>query len=237
MEAKGSTSQEVYRVVRERILTLELPPNAAISENELAAELGVSRTPVREGLLKLREEGFVQAFPKMGTFVAPVDESRVRLAQFIREAIECTSLASLDPAALVADELEGLRANLTSQYDAAERSSVDDFLRLDEVFHQTLLRLAGHDQAWPLVLAEKAHLDRARRIGIGFHPLPFLVGQHDAILASAVAGDLDAALDVMRDHLQLILGDLARLRETDADLFTPRPMRPVRRTVTRMEPS
>ncbi len=87
------------------------------------------------------------------------------------------------------------------------------------------------------MLAEKAHLDRARRIGIGFHPLDFLVGQHVRILESTAAGDLPAALDVMRDHLQLILGDLERLRETDADLFTPRPMRPVRRTVTRMEPS
>ncbi len=96
MAAAGRTRTNrrvVYETLRRKVLTLELPPGAALSENELAAALGVSRTPVRESLILLADEGLVQVFPQVGTFVSRVDPDRVRDAQFLREAVE---LAALD---------------------------------------------------------------------------------------------------------------------------------------------
>lgn len=66
----------VYETLRRKVLTLELPPGAALSENELAAALGVSRTPVRESLILLAEEGLVQVFPQVGSFVSRVERTR-----------------------------------------------------------------------------------------------------------------------------------------------------------------
>src|SRR6478609_6670768 len=68
--ARGTNRKVVYETLREQILTMALPPGAALSENELAAVLGVSRTPVRESLILLADEGLVQVFPQVGTFVS-----------------------------------------------------------------------------------------------------------------------------------------------------------------------
>ena len=100
MAAAGRTRTNrrvVYETLRRKVLTLELPPGAALSENELAAALGVSRTPVRESLILLADEGLVQVFPQVGTFVSRVDPDRVRDAQFLREAVELAALDDVPP--------------------------------------------------------------------------------------------------------------------------------------------
>src|SRR5919106_4172262 len=103
-----------YETLRRKVLTLELPPGAALSENELAASLGVSRTPVRESLILLAEEGLVQVFPQVGSFVSRVDPARVADAQFLREAVELASLEDL-PEVLDPDLIRELRENLAEQ--------------------------------------------------------------------------------------------------------------------------
>ena len=113
---RKTNRRAVYEDLRRRILALELQPGATLSENELAAELGVSRTPVRESLILLADEGLVQVFPKVGSFVSRVDPQRVADAQFLREAVELASLKDLPPAGeLDEDVLASLRANLEQQ--------------------------------------------------------------------------------------------------------------------------
>ena len=90
-----SVRDQTLETLRRRIISLQLPPGEPLSENELAQELGVSRTPVRESLILLREEGLVQVYPQIGSFVSLVDLGRVSEAQFVREAIECASLRDL----------------------------------------------------------------------------------------------------------------------------------------------
>src|SRR4051794_33712818 len=153
----------VYEALRRRVLTLELPPGAALSENELAAELGVSRTPVRESLILLAEEGLIQVFPQVGSFVSRVDPNRVADAQFLREAVELAALDDM-PADPDPDVVAELRENLARQQ--APDIEVEEFFGLDEAFHHGLLQLSGHARAWPTVVSAKGHLDRARRLGL-----------------------------------------------------------------------
>src|SRR5262245_36244914 len=145
---RQTTRRAVHEVLRRKVLTLELAPGAALSENELAATLGVSRTPVRESLILLADEGLVQVLPQIGSFVSRVDPVRVANAQFLREAVELASLDDL-PAALDPALVEELRANL----DAQRRPGIgiEEFFCLDEAFHQGLLTLAGHGNAWATV--------------------------------------------------------------------------------------
>lgn len=228
--AVRSSRDAVYEAVRSRVLTLELAPGAPVSENELAAELGVSRTPVREGLILLAREGLVHVFPKVGTFVSRVEVDRVRDAQFLRESVELGSLrdvpADPDPA-VVAD----LRANLRRQEDAP--TDLEEFFRLDEEFHLGLMRLAGHDRVWPTVVSAKGHLDRARRLGLREQSTtePFRE-QHAAILDAVVAGRTEQAVDLLRVHLRAVFADIEAVRRHQPGLFaTGDPGVPVRRTV------
>ncbi|GAA4669211.1 MULTISPECIES: GntR family transcriptional regulator [Amycolatopsis] len=228
---KPSARVVVHRELRNRIITLKLPPGAPLSENELAAELSVSRTPVREALLLLAEEELVQVFPQLGTFVSRVDLQRVADAQFVREAVEVASLADaverLDDGMLVT-----LRRLLDEQ--RAVDGDVERFFQLDEEFHQLLLTAGGHGNAWRTVVSAKAHLDRARRLGMRMvSPVSALIDQHTAIVDALAATDYEASVAAMRAHLRLVFQDVERIRSRSPELFaTDGNQRPVRRTVT-----
>lgn len=228
---RQSARAVVHRELRQRIITLKLPPGAPLSENELATELSVSRTPVREALLLLAEEGLVQIFPQLGSFVARVDLQQVADAQFVREAIEVAALSD-SLGKLDEQTLAQLRGTLAEQR-AAERDT-ELFFELDERFHQQLLAAGGHGSVWRNVVSAKAHLDRARRLGLRMvSPVPALIDQHTTIVDALAAGDLDASVEAMRAHLRLVFQDVERIRDTSPELFAGEAgARPVRRTVT-----
>lgn len=228
-----SVRDQTLQTLRRRIISLQLPPGEPLSENELAQEMGVSRTPVRESLILLREEGLVQVFPQIGSFVSLVDLNRVSEAQFVREAIECASLRDLP---LESAGIAGLREILQAQTDADSRADVEEFFRLDEDFHRELLRLAGHESAWAAVNSAKAHLDRARRMSLlDTRPVATLIAQHTAVVDALEANNLDGADSCLRLHLRAVFEDVQRIQEATPELFadgaTPRPSR---RSVARL---
>lgn len=215
-----TSRRAVYETLRRKVLTLELPPGAALSENELAAALGVSRTPVRESLILLSQEGLVQIFPQVGSFVSRVDPAKVADAQFLREAVELAALDDLPelPAELDADLVEELRRNLAEQ----QRPGLDleDFFELDEAFHHALLRLSGHGSAWATVVSAKGHLDRARRLGLYDTATPTgFAAQHVEIFEAVLGGDAALARSAMRTHLRAVFDDVERVRARSPELF------------------
>jgi DNA-binding GntR family transcriptional regulator len=232
---RGTAREQTLETLRNEIITLHLAPGAALSENELAAEHGVSRTPVRESLILLQGEGLVHVYPQVGTFVSLVDPERVAEAQFIREAIECTSLASVELPLRGADADE-LTDNLRRQDLVARDDDTDAFFELDEAFHRTLLRLAGHAGAWRTVTSQKAHLDRARRLSlVHTRPLPTLVEQHADVADALVAGDRGAAIGHLRTHLRAVFDDIAAIRAARPELFSDSGAgSPVRRSISRL---
>jgi GntR family transcriptional regulator, rspAB operon transcriptional repressor len=228
-----SVRDQTLETLRRRIISLQLPPGEPLSENELAQELGVSRTPVRESLILLREEGLVQVYPQIGSFVSLVDLGRVSEAQFVREAIECASLRdlSVDDAGIA-----GLRVILQSQTEADAHSDVEEFFHLDEEFHRELLRLAGHESAWAAVNSAKAHLDRARRLSLlETRPVATLIQQHTAVVDALEANNLTDADSSLRLHLRGVFEDVQRIQQATPQLFSDgAPLRPVRRSVARL---
>jgi DNA-binding GntR family transcriptional regulator len=216
---KHQTSRRaIYETLRRKVLTLELPPGAALSENELAASLGVSRTPVRESLILLSDEGLVQVFPQVGSFVSRVDPQRVADAQFLREAVELAALDDLPPAPDDA-VVQELLANL----DRQQRPDIglEEFFALDEAFHQGLLKLSGHAQAWTTVASAKGHLDRARRLGLYDAQTPAVFAtQHVEILDAVLTHDVTVARTAMRKHLRAVFEDVERIRASSPELFS-----------------
>src|SRR5690349_12947762 len=89
---RGNTRGEVYGRLRDAIVAAELEPGRQLSENELAEFFGVSRTPIREALVRLRDDRLVEIVPQLGTFVTRISEAAVSDAQFIRQALECAAV-------------------------------------------------------------------------------------------------------------------------------------------------
>lgn len=233
VDGRGSVRDRTLAILRRRIITLELLPGTALSENELAADLGVSRTPVRESLILLREEGLVQVFPQIGSFVSRVDPERVAEAQFVREAIECASLSEVT-LPLGAAHASQLRDNLREQHVSDTAGDTERFFQLDEGFHRALLNLSGHGQAWSAVTSAKAHLDRARRLSlVTARPVGSLVDQHRDIVDELDGGSVERAVQHLRTHLRAVFEDVERIRATRAELFsTGEPAWPVKRSIS-----
>jgi DNA-binding GntR family transcriptional regulator len=233
--ARGrNTRQLVHELLRARIVGLDLPPGAALSENELAAELGVSRTPVRESLILLAEEGLVDVYPQLGTFVSRIRERDVASAQFVREALELAALRDGVALAGERDVLE-LRALLAAQSDAERHGDPEEFFRLDEEFHARLMTAAGHAEAWSVVGHAKAHLDRARRLSLPLEDqLPLLIRQHTDVVDALAHRDAEGADAALRVHLRQVFADVGTIREQHPEFFSdgdvpPRPQREPRR--------
>ncbi|WP_448320068.1 GntR family transcriptional regulator [Streptomyces sp. CO7] len=228
--ARGrNTRQLVYELLRARIVGLELSPGAALSENDLAAELGVSRTPVRESLILLGEEGLVDVYPQLGTFVSRIRPQAVASAQFVREALELAALRDGVAQATERDVLE-LRALLAGQAEADRRGDPETFFRLDEEFHARLMAVGGHGDAWSVVGHAKAHLDRARRLSLPLEDrITLLVQQHTDVVDALERGDEGGADSALRGHLRQVFADVETIRDRHPELFDGEDSAPPRR--------
>jgi DNA-binding GntR family transcriptional regulator len=216
---RGPARAHVYTALRDAIVSGQLEPGRQISENELAARLGVSRTPIREALQRLREERLVAVVPQYGTFVTHISESGVSDAQFVREALECAAIRGTALRARDQD-LGALEAIIRRQDAAREANDSDSFYVLDDELHQLLCDLSGHDIAWSLSQRAKGHLNRIRRLSM---PEPGymmeMIGEHRAVVAAVAAHDPDQAEQALRHHLRMVLSTLPAIREQHPDYF------------------
>jgi len=210
---------QVYVALRDAIVRAELEPGRRLSENELAARMGVSRTPIREALARLRDEGLVVIVPQLGTFVSRISPQAVSDAQFIREALEC---AAIREAATLAteDALTELEDNLRAQERADDHADFDAFYVLDDDFHKALCGLSGHLMVWSVSQRAKGHLNRVRRLSL---PVPSYIGEmiaeHRAVVAAVAEHNPDEAESRLRHHLRMVLREIPRLRSHHPDFF------------------
>jgi DNA-binding GntR family transcriptional regulator len=219
IDRRLGVGRQVHEAILQAIIAVELEPGEALSEKDLSVRLGVSRTPVREALIKLRGEDLVDIISQVGTFVAKIDAEQVREAQFIRQALECACVRDLVARATAADVAE-LRQGLEDQRRCQERDDDQGFYVADERFHRRMTEMSGHGGVWATVRRAKVHLDRVRRLSL---PLPEVMGtlieQHAAIVEAVAAGDADAAEAALRDHLGEVLRSLAELSERHPEYF------------------
>ncbi len=216
---RGPARPFVQAAIRDAIVRAELPPGAKLSENELADRFGVSRTPIREALGRLRDDRLVQVVPQLGTFVARISIQAISDAQFIREALEC---AAIRPAAEQAgeDDVATLEENIRSQERVRDSGDLDAWYLLDDAYHRQLCDLSGHMAVWPVSERAKSHLNRLRRLSLSLPDyLPEMVVEHREIATAVGARDPDGAEGALRHHLRMVLREIPRIREEHPDYF------------------
>ena len=216
---RTSAGPYLYAALRDQIVRAELAPGERLSEAELGERLGVSRTPIREALGRLRDDRLVEVRPQIGTFVARISPAAVSDAQFIREALECTAVRVA--AELATEEsMAQLEENLRAQGRATERIDIDSWQLLDDTFHRQICDLSGHPAVWPVNERAKSHLNRLRRLSLKMPDyLPTMVSDHRAVAESVGSHDPDAAEATLREHLRAVLREVPRIREQHPDYF------------------
>ncbi|BAI76567.1 gntR-family transcriptional regulator (plasmid) [Azospirillum sp. B510] len=213
-------ARRVYRVLRQAIVTMEFRPGQALSEQEIADQLGVSRQPVREAFIKLSESGLLTIRPQRGSFVVKISVKQVLDARFVREAVE-TAVVRKACETITPAGIAELRDNLKAQWDIADEPVPVRFLELDEAFHRTIALGAECDYAWRIVEETKAQMDRVRYLSVPYAtPIRRLISQHQAVLEAIIARDPVKAEAAMGLHLREILTSLPELEGKFPDLFT-----------------
>ena len=215
----GSIAEQVFRTLRSSIVTLRITPAAALSEQEIADRLKVSRQPVREAFIKLSEIGLVRVLPQRGTFVTRISAKAVMDARFVREAVEC-AIARRASAGIGKSAIDELRAIIGEQRKAARAKDEDAFFVLDDAFHRSLANAADCAYAWKVVEEAKGQMDRVRFLSIpDTMPTEVPIVQHQAILDAIAAGRGAAAEQAMKEHLREILKSLPRLAGAFPGMF------------------
>jgi len=195
----------VYQGVRSDIVAMVVQPGDKLSENELARRFGVSRTPAREAMQRLADEGLVEIFPQSGTFVARIPYEDLPEAMVIRKSLEKTT-AGMAATSATRSQVLNLASIIEQQREAAEAGLTSDFHRADELFHAKLAEISGYPGVWKLVLQVKTQVDRYRRLTLLLpHRMFTVIEQHESILAAIQRADPDAAGAAMVAHLDSVL--------------------------------
>ncbi len=200
-------------------MTAELSPGRQLSENELAVLLGVSRTPVRGALARLREDRLVVIVPQLGTFVTLISRSGVEDAAFVREALECAAVR-LTTERIDEMGLEAIQANLAAQERAESDHDVEGFDQLDEDLHRTICQYSGHEIAWALGRRANGHLDRVRRLSLPeVTYMSEMLEDHKNLVAAIANGTPAVAESRLRQHLRKVLSNIEQIRQNHPDYF------------------
>ncbi|RFB81537.1 GntR family transcriptional regulator [Methylovirgula sp. 4M-Z18] len=196
---------QVYALVRKAIVTGKLAPGSPVNEIEIALKLGISRTPVREAVKKVSDEGLIEVFAQNGTFVADISRKQVEEAYIIRIALE---LESIKRAALVieAHHIQDLEDIINAHETAVKRSRFDEAITRDDDFHRYIAEVNGFTMLWKAVDVSKAQMDRYRLLAL---PSPGAgeetIVQHRAILDALAKRDQAGAMKALETHLETSL--------------------------------
>lgn len=213
-------SAQVYRALKSAIVSLELAPGTPISEHRICRHSGVSRTPVREAIIRLSQEGLIEVFPQQGSRVAPINIGRAMQGHFIRETLEIAVIRRT-----VLSWGQPFRSRLAGIMEDMRKAAADGdhrrFHRLDEAFHATFAACAGLDEVSRVIQDSKIELDRVRQLAnpVQGH-MQKVLAEHAAIERALEQGDAPGAETALQHHLDTVHETISVLIERHREFFS-----------------
>lgn len=193
-----SLREQVYDFLRKEMLQGRLPQGSNIDLNKIAKELGISKTPLRDALIRLETEGFVETLPRRGVRVAPLRMKEIKniyeIVGYIESGIILDFFHDIGPQHL--DKLRTLNEQIRR---ALWNDDFDSYYSLNLKFHGVYVDLSDNDQAkFQLTIMKQRLYDFPRRSYIKVWELSNC-DEHDLFIEALAAGDRDKAASVMRD--------------------------------------
>lgn len=217
LDPTRQAAPQVFERLREMILALELSPGAVLARADLAAQFGVSQTPVRDALIRLSEEGLVDIFPQHATVVSRIDTAQALQAHFLRRSLEVEIAGTLaqEPSPLLVAQL---RAQADLQAALAAGEDYGAFIEADREFHRLMYVAAGVPDLYDLQRRRSGHVDRLRRLHLPtLGKARAVVRDHRRIVDAIEAGDPELARQRVREHLSGTLGQIEQIRQAHPD--------------------
>ena len=201
-------------MLKANIISMELKPGAMVSENELAAQLGLSRTPVREALMDMAQYGVVDVMPQRGSRISLIDYNLVEEARFARQVLETAIMPIVCENASSA-QIAQLRQNLRFQQlsQEPEMGVSFNFMELDNDFHRLLFHIAQKDNTMRMLEGMTIHFDRVRALALTVVKDQKVISDHMQICDAIERKDIAAAQEIVAKHLTRVKVDEATIRK------------------------
>lgn len=214
-----TASAHIQAALRREIMLLERRPGEAIIERDISAQYGVSRTPVREAILRLADEGLIEIFPQSGTFVSLIPLNAFHETVIIRKALEETT-SRLAAERASAAQIKNIHDIVDVMREMEARGEREQFHQADEQFHAAIAHAAGHPGIWNLVQQTKLQVDRYRRLTLPQQGRMARVVKEHAAIATAIGAHSPArATEAMNKHLDKLLIGLGDIQDLNPEYF------------------
>jgi len=199
--AGRSLAEQAYAAIREGVLDARFAPGAYMLEKELADLLEMSRTPVREALVRLANEGMVEIRPRHGMRVLPISADDMAEIYTILTALESEVAAEVAARGLPAAELAALKASLAAMTAALDDDDLPAWTVADEAFHRRLVENSGNRRIRAVIQQFWDQAHRVRMLTLRIRPKPTASNaDHEALVAAIEVGDADRARELHREH-------------------------------------
>lgn len=207
----------VFGALREAIIAGELKPGERLMEVQLAEEMGVSRTPVREAIRKLELEGLVVMIPRKGAYVAGLSLKDAADVFEIRESLEGLA-AALAADRITDEELEAMEKILVEIHESAESGDVEAIIKQDAEFHQVLFAATRNDRLAQMINNLKEQIDRFR-VQSFTNParIKSILQEHRRIVNAIKERDADKAEKLAKDHIEKVENNIMNILRKQMD--------------------
>ena len=197
---KVSLAEQVYMRLRTEILHCQLPPGTELSEAELAARFEMSKTPVREALVTLRQEGLVLTFPRRGYQVAPITFGDMNELFDLRIMLEAGAV-ELACQRITDAQVARLSELARATYNRDEEPTIDSFIAANRDFHLAIARTADNGRLYDLLERQIMELERFFYIGAQLRDVNSETStDHNEIVAALSERNVNGARELMIRH-------------------------------------
>ncbi|MFD1124237.1 GntR family transcriptional regulator [Lentilactobacillus raoultii] len=215
-----SLNEIAYQTILEDILKLKLTPGERVQDKNLVDQLNISRTPVREAILRLKNDGLMDTVPQSGTYVTKISLKSALNARFVRQSVERSVVEEASQTMSDFDILDAQNVIEKQKLAASNHSSVD-FFSLDDDFHKKFYTAIQKGEVWTWLKVLTLQLDRYRFLRIQKTEMPWqeLIDQHQGILEAVKNHDKVLSGQRAYDHLNLMLAEKGTLVAEFPDYF------------------
>lgn len=209
---RESTRDYVYRFLKINIMNLALPPGTALSEQDIANRLKVSRTPVREAFIHLSKETLLDIVPQKGTYVSLINLNSVDEAIFFRETLD-TAIIKLACESFASEQLVEMQSNLILQERCVSENNYAKFFEINESFHKCIYIGCRKTNIWELSDHIHAHSNRARLLlnVAGRYNFSLVLSHHNDMIRAITEKNIVLGIETTQCHLTMIKIDTKKL--------------------------
>jgi len=211
------SNQGVYDILRGRIVSLELRPGMELNLSTLSSELNVSRSPLRDALLRLERDRLIDIFPQRGTRVSFLDMKTIMEERFMRICIELEVLKKsiLKERSESEDEcfITKLKCSMMQQHAALVSRNFLDYAKFDDEMHRAFYDEAGYENIYLVLEAHTGNEHRIRMLSYYTEGIAKDVEtEHEALIEAVANKDIDRAVEIDREHLEKLQEEVASMK-------------------------